>query len=273
MTSIDAILLVINGREARMNANLAYVLTQLTSILPKAVLDNVIPVYTNTADPLDLNFDPDELQKYFGKRIEKCLFIENPYCRIEKAKAKQHALDMSIIARSLQKSFEETRTQLTNLFEYIKGMTSVHTYKFLELYEKKQDIDRKMLEILAELDNQHDADRRLQVTEQELSASERTSTLNRSFTSTKSIKKWITVSTPTHNTLCGAPRCYSNCHEECYLPKSLDKDIFKLCACMRDTNGDLRTVCQVAGCGHPYSFHYHNEVLWKQKNGDGDIHG
>jgi len=44
---INCICLIINGRQARMSATLRYVLTEITSILPKRVLKNVIVVFTN----------------------------------------------------------------------------------------------------------------------------------------------------------------------------------------------------------------------------------
>ena len=48
---VNCICLVINGSMSRMNATLKYVLTEVTAILPREVLNNVIVVFTKTADP------------------------------------------------------------------------------------------------------------------------------------------------------------------------------------------------------------------------------
>ena len=87
---INCVCLIINGRQARASASLKYNLSEITSILPKGILDNVILVFSNAADRMDLMFDPSLLKEYVGKEVKNIYFVENPYCRFEKAKAKVH---------------------------------------------------------------------------------------------------------------------------------------------------------------------------------------
>lgn len=96
---INCVCLVINGHQSRMSATLRYVLTEITSILPREILNNVIVVFTNTTDPLELNFDTDVFPEYFGREIEHQYTIENPYCRFEKTKMKQGKLPVDKIAK------------------------------------------------------------------------------------------------------------------------------------------------------------------------------
>ena len=103
-----------------MTASLRYVLAEITAILPKTVLDNVVVVFTNTANVLDLNFDLEPLSEYFGKEVEKCFFIENPYCQFEKAKKKQGKLPIKLLAKSLQEGFEKTGKELDKMHREIK---------------------------------------------------------------------------------------------------------------------------------------------------------
>lgn len=118
---INCICLVINGRLSRMTATLKYVLTEVTAILPRKILDNIIVVFTNCTDILDLTFDPRLLEEFFGKKFEddRILCIENPYCRFEKAKEKQSFLPHEKIAASLQKSFHKAREMLTEMGKVI----------------------------------------------------------------------------------------------------------------------------------------------------------
>lgn len=88
---INCVCLIINGRSSRSTVILKYVLSEVTAILPRQILDNVIVVFSNTADPLDLNFDVDELEIYFGRKITNFFCIKNPYCKFEKAKQKKKA--------------------------------------------------------------------------------------------------------------------------------------------------------------------------------------
>ena len=87
---INCVCLIINGRQPRASAFFKYFLTEITAILPKEILLNLIIIFSNTSDPLDLKFDPNELTAYFGRPVSQDLifFIENPYCSFGKAKAK-----------------------------------------------------------------------------------------------------------------------------------------------------------------------------------------
>ena len=49
---INCVCLIINGQNSLCTSTLQYVLTEVMAVLPKAILDNVIVVFTNTADVL-----------------------------------------------------------------------------------------------------------------------------------------------------------------------------------------------------------------------------
>lgn len=70
-----------------MSITFRYDLTEITAaILPKEILKNLVIVFSNISDPLDLNFDSTALIDYFGWP-HKYLFVENPYI-CEEAKIK-----------------------------------------------------------------------------------------------------------------------------------------------------------------------------------------
>ena len=250
---VNCVCPVINGRQHRMSASLKYVLGE---ILPKEAIDNIIVVFTNTADALDCNFDISELDPYFGRRIEHTFYIENPYCRIEKATQ----LSADQIARRLGKSFIDTTETLRSLRQTIKGFKDVHTLHFTRLYDKKQEIERDVIIILASYDQQTKLEKEIKIIEEEVDAVLKSKKLNTDFETTREVEVTRPVSTPNqrHNTLCGAPGCYSNCHMPCYcLPKSYNQEAFKQCQAMSG-----RVTCQV--CGHSYRDHYHDEVMFQK---------
>ena len=130
---LNCICLIINGRQSRMSTSLRYVLKEVTSILPREIVSNVIVVFTNTADPLDLNFDSNLLKASFGREIEnsRMFCIENPYCRLEKAKKQQGKLPQEKMVRSWQKSLDETSEVLTEMSTTMKDFQRVHTWQQL----------------------------------------------------------------------------------------------------------------------------------------------
>ena len=256
---INCICLVINGSMARMSATLKYVLTEVSAILPIEVLDNIIVVFTNIADPLDLNFDSSELRKFIGRDIEqdRVFLINNPYCRVEKAKRRSGKMDSKMIAKSLKKSFDEARDMLTEMCGTIKSFQKVHTHHFVTLYETKQQIDREVTDLLMAYENQMELEKMISQAEKEAEAAQRAKNLHCNYRSTQTFKRWVRIETDRHNTLCRAKGCFKNCHEGCNLEKSLDSERFKRCACIQ-SNG----YCKV--CNHHYKDHYHNESLHKQ---------
>ena len=151
---INCICLIINGRNSRRTATTQYVLTEVTAVLPKAILDNVIVVFTNTADVLDLNFAPTELTKYFGREIKTYFCIENPYCKFEKARQPMGTLQLNMIAESLRKGFEDTGAVLNKMYTTMKAFMEVQTFHFVKLYNTKQEIEEKVGHLLIAYDNQ-----------------------------------------------------------------------------------------------------------------------
>ena len=257
---LNCVCLIINGRQSRMSATLRYVLTEITAILPKEIVSNVIVVFTNTADGLDLNFDLNALETFFGKEIEnsRMFCIENPYCRLDKAKKQTGKLPAEKIVRSLQKSFDETNEVLKEMSTTVKDFHQVHTARFTTLYEKKQEIEAKVLSLLVAYDNQQDIEKKLAQAEAEAVSALHKRQLNKDFHSTQHMERWKVVATDRHYTLCGAAHCHSNCHAPCWLPKSFDKEYFKNCAAMGGSN-----TCKV--CGHSYHLHYHAETRYEKE--------
>ena len=255
---IDCICLVIDGRQSRMNASLRYILTFVTFILPREVLNNIILVFTNTADALDLNFNLRALKEFFGREFNDFFLIENPYCRLEKQKQKQIPYDQ--IVQSFKMSFDKAGDEIRRMCTTIESFKQVHAHIFDTLCRKTQQIEREVMKLITAYDYQQELEKKITMTEKEVHASQRNQRLNANFQSSRTKPaRWIPVDTQHPNTLCGAPGCYSNCHESCYcVAKSFDKKTLKRCWCIKSsTKSD-----HCAICGHHYTLHYHNEVRW-----------
>ena len=125
---INCVCLVINGRLSRNTADLKYVLTQIASILPRAISKNLIIVFTNTSSELDLNFDLNEFQTYFGYQIDtdRTFCIDNPYSLLAKARERRGQLSEDLIVQKLKKSFEETAEVMQKMCNAVKGFEKIH---------------------------------------------------------------------------------------------------------------------------------------------------
>ena len=252
---INCVCLVVNGRSARLNPSIKYVLTEITTILPQEIVNNLIVVFTNTNDELELNFDVGELNKYLHNKIslDRVFYIENPCCKLLKAKTKQ---SLSIDAtQSLTRSFSITAKVLQRMHSVIKSFKPVHTLHFITLYEKKQEIENKVITILAKFDRQKELEERIEEQQKEIKAALQQKQLYSNYKTTRKVIVPIPRDTDRHNTLCKAPSCYSNCHVPCHLEKSFETERFKDCAAMQKDGN-----CKI--CHHHYKYHYHGEKMF-----------
>ena len=264
---INCVCIVINGREARITADLKYVLTEISSILPNPILDKLIFVYTNVASILDMNFIPSVFKTYLGEEvdIEQCIYIDNPYSRFKNAirMVEEKDFKKESIVPDLKKSFKDTRQVLNKMCLMMKKYEKVHTLCFIQLYEKKIEIEKSILELLSDYDNQKKLEKKITCAEKELDAALRKKQLNSEFRSMKTTISQASAidTTPVHNTLCGADNCQSNCHLQCRLPMSFDNvEVLKNCACV---DYGKREDCME--CGHHIKYHKHAHMKWEQK--------
>ena len=255
---INCVCLVINGRNARLNTSIKYVLTEITTILPNEIVNNLIVVFTNTNDELELNFDIDELSRYFSNKIsqDRIFYIENPCCKLTKAKTKQ-ALSSDAI-QSLARSFNVTAKVLQRMNTTVKNFKPVHTFHFISLYRKKEEIEKNVITILAKFDQQRELDERIRAQQEEITAALKQKKLYSDYKTTQTFTRQIPIKTDRHNTLCKVPHCYSNCHVPCYLEKAIDNEPLRNCASIKK-DGNCKK------CGHNYTKHYHGEMIFETK--------
>jgi len=233
-----------------MTATTSYVLSQITSIMPKTVLNNLLVVFTNTKDPLDLNFDINQFKIFFQRDID-VFYIENPYCKLQKAKL-NNALSINQIASRLQESFETTAETLTKLIERIVSMEPVFTLEFVRLHQLKEGIEHKFLITLKELEYLQKLDNYILTLRNQLQQAQLSKNYNQGFETSTLISTAVLEDTIAHNTLCTG--CNSNCHLACSLPFGLENP--QLCHAMK--NSDTCTLCF-----HKASLHYHKRQMWK----------
>lgn len=81
----------------------------------------------------------------------------------------------------------------------------------------------------------------------------------RQYESTIKQQVYKQIETPKHNTLCAAPKCYSNCHEGCYLSFSFDPKGLLNCWAFSGSKGTRG--CRK--CDHSYESHHHYNSRWE----------
>lgn len=137
---VNCVLVTINGREARLSSTLKYVLSMLTSVLPKSVLGHLAVVFTNTESERKLNFKMIELEK-IGLPSPPYICLENPLCEVQRASQEENGLNENFLRES-QVPIQRALVTVATLIGKIRDFEPVPTNEFLELNERREDIER-----------------------------------------------------------------------------------------------------------------------------------
>ncbi|CAJ1353967.1 unnamed protein product [Effrenium voratum] len=146
VNTINCVLITINGREARLNHTLRYVLSELTSILPQQVLSQVGVVFTNVESRRKMNFNPSTLHEVDLKDFP-CTYVDNPFgevlAAVEECLAGQDALDRCL-RQEFTQAVQGTAKTLQDFFWKIHDFEPVLSKRFAELNEKREIIEALM---------------------------------------------------------------------------------------------------------------------------------
>ena len=134
---INCVCLVINGTKARLTEAVKMVLSEIVSILPPEVLNNIIGIFTNVRDQLGLNFHAELLENFQLKISDDYLFaLDNPFSRYNNASP----ASLAKFQKRLLRDFEETHETLDEMFALLKTLKPAVTIKFGEFHEVSQNI-------------------------------------------------------------------------------------------------------------------------------------
>ncbi len=134
---INCVCLIINGTETRLTEGIKKVLTEIVSILPASVLQNIIVVFTKVRDDLSLNFDIGMLKKFQLSIPDEFIFtIDNPYSRYESLQAHPNKRQ----AGTLVKDFKTSHETVEEIFAVVKKLKPEMTLKFGEFQEAIENI-------------------------------------------------------------------------------------------------------------------------------------
>jgi predicted GTPase len=260
---LHLVVVVANGAATRLDPALECALTQVAAIMPAQALPTVMSVYTHVDSLLKLTFDHKVLEDTL--KIQKIEFavIDNPFSLLQAAKrlSANGTVSAQEIAVELQGNFVKTRKELHKFAQVLTTAKPQPTKGFKELYEMRGNIEMTTLNLVSELDTVSSKQKQVQnlVSALQSAKSEREQQQAVVAAASQTVEKWKTEPTTQHNTLCGYPQCYCNCHLSCnleYNPACTDKSFFKQCAAM-GCGGDT---CKK--CHHSFEEHYHNKAKW-----------
>ena len=246
---IHAICLIINGTEARMSPQLRYVASEISAILPKATVSNMVIIFTRVCNKSRASFKLSKLAEFLGREIQesRAFYIDNPYSILQN--------DSSFIPQDIEKEFDAASTVFAAITNELARFKKIYSTVFMNLYMTKVAVERTTSELVVQVQYQDELKAKSLKAKQDIDVAIKT---RKALCKTAIETAWERKHTDTHNTLCAT--CHSNCHSPCRLKKTFDKEVLKNCAAMRSR----QTECSV--CGHAYDLHYHDNVIFIQES-------
>ena len=153
VTSINCVMLVMNGRDSRMTTTMKYVIAQLVAVMPRSVLQHVVIAFTNTEKNSKLNFKVACL-KEVGLDSPPFECIDNPFGEVHEALADPDDIDEEMLS-GFSQDIRRTLHSMEKLGWKVHDMQPVPSNCFAELNEKREGIEALLannLERISEMD-------------------------------------------------------------------------------------------------------------------------
>jgi len=238
---LSAIAVIINGRSARNTVNVANAMARTIGVLPKALVENVLVVFTNCTQ-VTRNFDPTNIPF----KVMETYHIDNSLFSSDRKRwdPKQK--------KALEKDWKTSAATVGKLLDKMAQVQPVPTSAFAAMKSQRNRIRAELNALQLEVN-------KLQILQDSMEAANSAKDLvsqdkekYSAFTQQKQIEYEELVDADYHSTICST--CNTVCHDRCGLEFTPDKNsnVFCQCACMSGHN-----TCQVCKerCGP--SSHYH----------------
>ncbi|KAF8833638.1 hypothetical protein BDN67DRAFT_976509 [Paxillus ammoniavirescens] len=267
ITTVDAVIILANGTLPRLGVATDYALTTLSGIFPAILANNIGFIFTNVSSPLSWNFDESSIPEALSQ--SPLFLLDNPVAMHKKylheeqkmkskgTPRKSHSL-LNSLKRSVEDGHERALAEFVQIFDWVDSVSPQPTKDILSLYERSQQIEKKISDALATMDQMASKKAALVRIQKETDGTKLTIEQYRQYESTITQKVYKQTKTTTHNTLCSKPQCYSNCHKECRLAFSLDPDDLHKCKAFEKAE-------KCSQCKHSYKYHRHYNSKWELK--------
>ncbi|KAF9464254.1 hypothetical protein BDZ94DRAFT_1297271 [Collybia nuda] len=266
ITTVDGVLILANGTVPRLGVATDYALSTLSSMFPISLDRNIGFLFTNVSSPLSWNFDEESLPE--ALRDNALYLLDNPVAMQDKylrekqkmeSKGKVNQTILNTLKASVEEGHKKALGELVKIFDWLDSLSPQPTNDILSLYNQSQDIEKNISDALATMEQIATKKQALQKIERETDGTLLTIEQYKTYQSTIKQQVYKQIDTAKHNTLCAVPKCYSNCHESCFLDFSFDPK--GLLNCWAFSGPKAIQGCRK--CDHSYETHHHYNVRWE----------
>ncbi|KAG9226872.1 hypothetical protein CCMSSC00406_0003455 [Pleurotus cornucopiae] len=267
--AIDCVLILANGTMERLGVSAHYALSVISTMFPRSIVDNIAFMFTMVSSPLHSNLARESLP--VPVRNAKILAINNPlagWLRFKKALNSDDPPEEEIreeLREEIKSNYDKGIKTLNSFFEWVDERRVQPAKEVDELYGLSNKMEALLSDVTARLSQVETQKTELLKLQHQIDAQKQIMKIHEQYKSVIIKYFWVHEGTEVHNTLCCAPDCYRNCHEDCPLGFTLDRDnIGRNCEVFSKQLGpDGGYICNE--CGHSSNYHQHYRARWVQK--------
>ncbi|KAG8727984.1 hypothetical protein FRC11_012030 [Ceratobasidium sp. 423] len=204
--------------------------------------------------------------------------LDNPlslYKNYQALKTKNRFLpgQESKLKRNLNYSYEDTVETLDRWLGWLDDQKAVPTSAIIDLYQRSARIESRLFMTIVSISNLSKLKAQLLHISSDLRTAEKDKEALANLQQNQSPKEWVIEETRSHNTICTAADCHSNCHTECSLELGDPATIGGYCKAFKTLGipnkwlpfwSDTGVKCAEPKCGHKARFHRNYQKIHKQ---------
>ncbi|TFK49482.1 hypothetical protein OE88DRAFT_430304 [Heliocybe sulcata] len=260
--TIDAVIILANGTNARLGVATQYTLTMISGMFPHSLVDNIGFVFTMVANIFSFNFEslslPPELRNARHWKMDNPLAQWLKYQDAQRQDPPVDEEDLAEMHDTVFKGYRKTFALLNDLFIWLDDRRVQPTKEINELYEMTMNIESSISNVVSRIGQTEARRTELIALQARIAEQNQIKSINAKYQEIISRADWEHESTEKHNTLCVVGGCYSNCHLECQLDFTLERHELVGCAAFQ-----MQDVCWI--CSHKVLDHQHYRSQWVQR--------
>ena len=154
--SVNAILILANGTIPRITVGTDYTLSTLSAIFPKTLADNIAFIFTNVLNPLASNFSQDFVPQVLKGapqfHIDNPVSLQKKYIDLASKGDQSKKKVIAEMRRHVLAGEQKALEMMVKLFDWLDRLEPQPTVEIVRLYEISQDIEAKITNTLAQVD-------------------------------------------------------------------------------------------------------------------------
>jgi hypothetical protein len=154
IASVNAVLILVNGTVPRITVGTNYALSALSALFPKSLANNIAFLFSNSSNHLAFNFAADAIPPALSDAPQ--FLLDNPIALVKKFSdfkdGPNQKMSRKMLRRMVMKAEEKALEMLVDLFDWLDGLEPQPTREIVDLYEKSQEIEAKITNTLAQMD-------------------------------------------------------------------------------------------------------------------------